>query len=265
MKCRGCILGRAILVTSGKGGTGKTTLTAGLSSCLAALGRKVVCVDADIGLRNLDLVLGLSDRVALDFCDVLSGAATLEQALYPHPQIKGLFLLAAPTETRAEQVDAALFAEMIGVLKQACDYCFVDSPAGLGAGFSLAAGACDQALIVSSLEQPSLRDAARAVDLMDKLGIAPIQLVINRVRPNLLGKRGAFNVDDAMDMVGLPLVGIVPEDAAVIAAANKGLPLVLFGRSGASHAFHSIAKRLEGQQVPLKLKKLKAVFRARIK
>ncbi len=256
-------MGKTFLVTSGKGGTGKTTLTAGLSSCLAALGRRVVCVDADIGLRNLDMVLGLSDRVALDFTDVLSGAASLEQALYPHPKVPGLFLLSAPIETKAEQIDATLFAEMIDVLRQASDYCFVDSPAGVGTGFSMAARACQHALLVSALELPSLRDGARTVELLEKMGIERAHLVLNRVRPGLVRLRGALNVDDAMDLVGLPLMGLVPEDATVIAAANKGVPLILCGKTDASTAFLNMAKRLEGMMVPLKSGRIKAAFHAK--
>ena len=252
-------LGKAILVTSGKGGTGKTTVTAGIAACLAALGRRVVCIDADVGLRNLDIVLGMSDLVALDFQDVLTGGAALREALYQHPQIPGLFLLAAPTDRQAGQVAPELFAEMVRALQKYSDYCLIDCAAGLGESFYLAAGACDHAILVGVLETPALRDAARTAGLLSSLNLKSVWLALNRIRPELIAVSDA-NVDDAMDLVGLPLLGLVPEDISVIDASNRGIPLILYGQTGASLSMLRMAKRLEGERVPLTEKSLKARY-----
>ena len=252
-------MGKAILITSGKGGTGKTTLTAGIAACLAALGRRVVCIDADVGLRNLDLVLGMPDLVALDFQDVLTGGAALREALYQHPQIPGLFLLAAPVERKAGEIAPELFAEMVRALQRHSDYCLIDCAAGLGESFSLAAGACDNAIVVGSLEPPALRDAARTAEMMERLNLKSTWLALNRMRTELVGADD-MNVDDAMDMVGLPLLGLVPEDVSVIDASNRGIPLILYGQTGASLAMLRMAKRLEGERVPLIEKHIKSRY-----
>ena len=253
-------MGKAILITSGKGGTGKTTVTAGIAACLAALGRRVVCIDADIGLRNMDLVLGMSDQVALDFQDVLTGGAALREALYQHPKIPGLFLLAAPTDISANHIPPGLFAEMVRALQKYSDYCMVDCAAGLGAGFSLAAAACDHAIVVGALEMPTLRDAASAAEKLERMNMKSSWLVLNRMRPEMIPD-GELNVDDAMDMVGLPLLGLVPEDIAVIDASNKGIPLILYGQTGSTLAMLHMAKRLEGEKIPFSEKSFKARYK----
>jgi septum site-determining protein MinD len=244
-------VGKRILVTSGKGGTGKTSVTAGIASCLAALGRRVVCVDADVGLRNMDLALGVADAAALDFGDVMAGHASLDEALSAPPGLPSLFLLAAPSEMQAEQMTSEAFARLTAELAERFDYCFVDSPAGLGAGFQMAAAGCDRALVVSLLEPAALRDAARAVEALEQAGVMGATLVINRVRPRMLREPGAANVDDAMDAVGLPLLGVVPEDVAVIHAGNQNVPVILYARKGAAQAYLDMARRLDGQRVPL--------------
>jgi len=252
-------LGKAILITSGKGGTGKTTVAAGLGASLAAYGKKVVCIDADVGLRNLDLMLGMADQTVLDFQDVLTGGAALREALYQHPRIPGLFLLAAPARSQAELISSELFAEMVKALQKFSDYCFVDCAAGLGESFSLAAGACDHAIVVSALEPPSLRDAARTAESLPEMEEA--WLVLNRLRPELI-REGAMNADDAMDMVGLPLLGLIPEDISVIDAGNCGLPLILYGQTAAARALLNMAKRLEGERPPLAERDIRARYRA---
>ena len=169
-------MGRSIVVASGKGGVGKTSIVAGVSSCLAKLGKKTVCVDADTGLRNLDLVLGLQEQALFDFADVLSGRTPLENALTPHPDIEGLFLLSAPIRTDGP-TDPAAFNKLIGVLKDNSDFVFVDSPAGLGSGFSLAAGACDEAIVVVTPNQLAVRDAARCAEFLTEHA----KIIVNRV------------------------------------------------------------------------------------
>ncbi|MCL2747074.1 MAG: septum site-determining protein MinD [Oscillospiraceae bacterium] len=254
-------MGKAILVTSGKGGTGKTTLTAGLAACLAAMGRRVVCIDADVGLRNLDLVLGMPDAAALDFHDVLTGGAVLREALYRHPQIPGLYLLSAPSERKAGQIVPELFSEMVKALQKHCDYCMVDCAAGLGESFALAAGACDHAIVVGNLEPAAIRDATRTAELLHNQNLKAVWLALNRVRPELVAY-GSANVDDAMDTVGLPLLGLVPEDISVIDAANKYMPIILYGQTDAALAMLRMAKRLEGERIPLPGKSIKSRYHA---
>ena len=238
----------AIVVTSGKGGTGKTSVTGGLASCLAALGHKVLCIDMDIGLRNLDLSLGMSDRALMDFTDVVEGRCSLSRAVVEHPVVKNLFLLTAPLTPRP--IGESAMQALIREAKESFDFILMDSPAGLGSGFRLAVCAADRALVVSTTDPSALRDAQRTVsELRSKLP-GRIHLVVNRVQPRLL-KKLQTTIDDAMDTAGLPLIGVVPEDQAVPLAAGKGQPLILFSKKGAAIAYLNITKRLLGQYVPV--------------
>ena len=175
----------AIVITSGKGGTGKTSITGGVASCLAALGHRVLCIDMDIGLRNLDLTLGLSDRALMDFTDVLCGRCTLERAAVPHPVIQGLFLLTAPVTLPEAPLSEAAMKELIHRAREGYDYILMDSPAGLGEGFRLACCAADRAVVVSTTDASALRDAQRTVSVL-RDRIPRIHLVVNRVQPRLL-------------------------------------------------------------------------------
>ena len=239
----------AIVVTSGKGGTGKTSLTGGVASCLAALGNRVLCIDMDVGLRNLDLSLGLSDRALMDFTDVLEGRCSLERAAVPHPVIADLCLLTAPVKPPVRAVDPEEMRALLRRARQDYDYILMDSPAGLGPGFHLAACGADRAIVVSTTDASALRDAQRTVSVL-RTTLPRIHLVVNRVQPKLM-RRLHTTIDDAMDTAGLPLLGIVPEDPQVMLAANSAQPLILFARKGAAVAYLNIAKRLTGQKVPL--------------
>ena len=239
----------AIVITSGKGGTGKTSLTAGLGSCLAALGKKVLCIDMDIGLRNLDLSLGLSDRALMDFTDVLCGRCPLEKAAVPHPVIQGLNLITAPVTLPSEFLSEHAMRDLIRQAKCQYDYILMDSPAGLGEGFRLACCGADRAIVVSTTDASALRDAQRTVTLL-RSAVPRIHLVVNRVQPKLL-RRLHTTIDDAMDAAGLPLLGIVPEDPQVMLCANREQPLILYANRGAATAYLNIAKRLLGQKTPL--------------
>lgn len=239
----------SIVITSGKGGTGKTSLTGGVASCLAALGHRVLCVDMDIGLRNLDLSLGLSDRAFMDFTDVLQGRCTLERAAVAHPAIGGLFLLTAPISLPDAPLSEEAMRALVHQAKERFDYVLMDSPAGLGEGFRLACCAADRAIVVCTSDASALRDAQRTVTLLRER-IGRIHLVVNRVQPKLL-RRLQTTIDDAMDTAGLPLLGVVPEDPAVMLCANRGQPLILEASRGAAIAYLNIAKRLLGQRVAL--------------
>ena len=243
-------MGAAIVVTSGKGGTGKTSLTGGVASCLAALRNRVLCIDADVGLRNLDITLGLTDRAVMDFYDVIKGRCTMEQAAVEHPGIKGLFLLTSPVTVRPSDISHDSMIKLVNEAKQKFDYCLIDSPAGTGAGFGLAACGADRAVVVSTADLSSLRDSRYTAMELESAGISVIHMVINRIRHKLI-KKSRLSLDDAMDLAGLPLLGVIPEDESVILSANKEVPLVLFSEKGAAAAMLNIARRLEGKRVPL--------------
>lgn len=238
----------AIVVTSGKGGTGKTSVTGGVASCLAALGNRVLCIDMDIGLRNLDLSLGMSDRALMDFTDVVEGRCGLSRAVVEHPVIHDLFLLTAPLNPRP--IGEAAMQSLIQEAKRSYDYILMDSPAGLGSGFRLAVCAADRGLVVSTTDPSALRDAQRTVSELRRTLPGHIHLVMNRVQPKLLRKLHT-TIDDAMDTAGLPLLGVIPEDQAVTLAAGRGQPLILYARKNAAIAYLNIAKRLTGQSVPV--------------
>ena len=237
------------MVTSGKGGTGKTTLTAGVSSCLAAIGRRVLCIDMDIGLRNLDISLGMTDRAVMDFSDVVEGRCSLARGCAAHPIIEGLHLLTAPMHLPTGRISPQQMALFMEQAKDSFDYVLVDSPAGIGTGFQLAMAGADRAVVVTTNDPSALRDAQRTVSELSK-HLPSIHLVMNRIQPKMM-KRLHTTIDDAMDTAGLPLLGVVPEDSQVSLALGNGQPLVLASRRGAAVACLNIAKRIDGQRIPL--------------
>ena len=236
-----------IAVTSGKGGTGKTSITGAVAGSLSLMGRRVLCIDMDIGLRNLDITLGLNDRALMDFSDVALGRCPLARAAVTHPELKNLSLLTAPMSLPAGLTPDKVQA-LLNTARGAYDYIFIDSPAGLGPGFRLAVCGADRALVVATNDASSLRDAQRAVSELE--GLRQVHLVMNRIQPKLLRKLRT-TIDDAMNAAGLPLIGVVPEDPQVILCSNQGVPLALRGHRGAAQACRNIARRLEGQQVPV--------------
>lgn len=242
-------MGVCIVITSGKGGTGKTTAVAALSSCLAALGKKTLCIDGDVGLKNLDLALGLAGLAAPSFLDLLSGEGGLEEVPLPHPEIPGLFFLTAPQSAAPEDIDPLAFSQLLRRAAALYDYVFVDAPAGIGAGFRLAAAGADEAIVVSNGDPSSLRDAQKTVLELEALGLQAVTLLANRISRRRL-KRALSTVDDIIDGVGARLIGLVPEDRDVPEALACCRPLVLYSSKGAAKAFLHTAKRLEGMEVP---------------
>lgn len=237
-----------IAVTSGKGGTGKTSLVGAVGSCLAALGHPTLCIDMDVGLRNLDLTLGLSDRALMDFSDVVQGRCPLERAVVEHPDIPGLFLLTAPFSL-SQGVSEQAMEDLLWQARERFDYILLDAPAGLGEGFRLAVCGCDRAIVVSTTDASALRDAQRTVTELSRR-LNSIHLVVNRVQPKLL-KKLHTTIDDTMDAAGLPLLGVVPEDDRVMLSANRGKPLILCANKGAALGYRNIALRLAGRRVPV--------------
>ncbi len=242
-------MSEVLVITSGKGGTGKTTLCAGVASCLAAMGQRVLAIDCDIGLSNLDIALGMTDCATISFLDVMMENHYLSDAP-EHPVIPGLQLLTAPTKTRAGLVDDIIFGRLIEEASETYDWVLLDAPAGIGFGFDLAISYATRAILVATADPGSLRDAQNTASLLVARGIDPIHLVINRVTRRLLGSIRS-NVDDMMDHVGLPLLGLIPEDQSVPVAAAHGSALVLRSRKGAAMACLHISRRLLGMEAPL--------------
>lgn len=242
-------MSEVLVITSGKGGTGKTTLCAGLATCLAAMGQKVLAIDCDIGLSNLDIALGMSDCATVSFLDVMMENNFLSDAP-EHPVISGLQLLTAPTKTRAGLVDDIIFGRLIEEAREIYDWVLLDAPAGIGFGFDLATAYANRAIIITTSDPGSLRDGQHTAGLLLEKNIAPVELVVNRVSRRLLGSIHS-NVDDMMDTVGLPLLGLLPEDQAVPVSAAHGDALVLRSRKGAAVACLHIARRLLGIESPL--------------
>jgi len=241
-------VGEVIVITSGKGGTGKTSLTAGLGAALARLGRRVLCIDCDVGLRNLDLSLGMSDAALMDFTDVLAGRSTLNRAAVAHPAQQRLYLLTAPLTLPDPFPDEEGFRGLLAQAREEYDLILLDCPAGLGPGFRLAVCGADRAIVVSQSDPACLRDAQRVVLQLAQL--KRVHLVVNRVRARLLRRLGT-TIDDAMDTAGLPLLGIVPEDTQVVLAAGSGRLLPEGGGRSASAAYRNIALRLIGRETPV--------------
>lgn len=242
-------MGEVISVISGKGGTGKTTVCAGVASCLAAEGNRVLCIDADIGLRNLDIALGMADQPIIAFTDVINGHYQLSDAA-EHEEIPGLFLFTAPIRENEELISFSNFEKMLQEVRKSFDYCLIDSPAGIGTGFRLATKFSDRSIVVSTPDPASMRDAERASELLLLDGKEDLHLVVNRITPKLFHQMD-LTVDDIMDGVGLPLLGIVPEDSEVILAAADGVALVLSATDGAAEACLRISRRLRGKATPL--------------
>ncbi len=240
-------MGTVITVTSGKGGTGKTSITGAVAASLSLMDRTVLCIDMDIGLRNLDISLGLNDRALMDFSDVALGRCPLARAVVPHPTLKGLSLLTSPMSLPASLTPEKIRA-LLDTARSMYDYILIDSPAGLGAGFRLAICGADRAVVVATNDASSLRDAQRTVSELEHM--RQVHLVMNRIQTKLL-RRLRATIDDAMDAAGLPLIGVVPEDPYVILCANLGQPLTDRGKRGAALACWNIARRLEGQRVPI--------------
>ena len=242
-------MGELIAVLSGKGGTGKTSVCAAVSTALARMGHTVLAIDCDMGLQNLDISLGLSDSGAVSFLDVCEGRYRLEQAA-KHYQFQTLSFLTAPLNRTAESVNADAFKEMVRAARREFDYIFLDAPAGIDAGFELAARFADRCVIVTGADPAAIRDAARAAQRLELMGKTDVKLVVNRVSRKLFSTM-SVTVDDVMDNAGLPLIGVVPEDQNVTLSASFGVPLIAYTNRGAARACEAIAKRLEGRHVPL--------------
>jgi septum site-determining protein MinD len=243
-------MGRVIVVTSGKGGTGKTTTVAALSSCLAALGHRTLAVDCDAGLRNLDVSLGMSEFIVADISDVTEGRLGLEDAVREHPDIPNLFFISAPARLSPTQLLPEGAVRMFRDAAERFEYVLADSPAGLGAGFRLAACAADGAIVVTPGDKASIRGAGRTVETLLAMGISDVRLLINRLDGRSARKLG-ITADDVIDLTGARLIGIIRESEGVTMAAADETPLILHSRGGAARDFLDTARRVRGEDVPI--------------
>ena len=241
-------LGRAIVVTSGKGGVGKTTTTANLGTALAARGARVALVDADVGLRNLDIVLGLESRVKHHVLDVLEEKVTLDEALVADKHSETLFLLAAAQSREKDEVDTEKMRAMIQSLRERFDYVLIDCPAGIETGFKNAVVGADEAIVVCTPEVSAVRDVDRVVGLLGNR-FKP-QLIINRLRPALVKKGKMLSVEDVNGILHLPLLGVIADEPEIIVTTNKGEPIALRHDGATANAYHAIAARVAGDDVP---------------
>lgn len=245
-------MGELTAVLSGKGGTGKTSVCAGVATALAELGESVLCIDCDVGLRNLDISLGMSHCASLSFQDICSGDYSFDR-IQAHPLFPKLFFLTAPVNATADEVDPDAFAAMLQQARERYRYVFLDAPAGIDAGFRLAARCADRIVLVTGADPAAVRDAARAGDLLEQMGKRNARIVVNRVAKKMVATM-SVTVDDVMDDTGLPLLGVVPEDPNVTLSAAFGCPLLKMTRRGAAKACRSIAKRIQGLPEPLSIR-----------
>ncbi len=244
-------MGELIAVLSGKGGTGKTSVCAGVASALALMGEKVLCIDCDIGLRNLDIALGIPEVGSLSFEEVCRGEYGLDMAA-AHPVYMGLHFLTAPINCRAEDIDQAAFLALLEQARKRFSYVLLDAPAGIEDGFQLAARYADRILLVTGADPASVRDAARAAEVLERMGKKNIRLIVNRISKKMAAAMD-ITVDDIMDRSGLPLLGVVPEDRNVVLAAAFKQPLLGYSSTGAAAACRRIAKRIQGFKSPIQI------------
>jgi len=244
-------MGEAIVITSGKGGVGKTTTTANLGTALALMGQKVVLVDTDIGLRNLDVVLGLENRIVYDLVDVVQGNCRLKQALIKDKRLEGLYLLPAAQTKDKTAVSPEQMRNLVGELKKEFDYILIDCPAGIEQGFKNAVAGADRGIVVTTPEVSAVRDADRIIGLLEAEGINNPRLIINRIRPKMVRTGDMMGIEDIIEILAIDLIGVIPDDETIIVTTNKGEPAVYDQNSRAGQAYRNIARRIMGEEVPL--------------
>jgi septum site-determining protein MinD len=244
-------MGEVIVVTSGKGGVGKTTTTANLGSALALTGKKVALVDTDIGLRNLDVVMGLENRIVYDICDVVEGKCKLRQALIKDKRFNELFLLPAAQTRDKSAVNEEQMIELTNKLREEFDFILIDCPAGIEQGFKNAIAGADRALVVTTAEISAIRDADRIIGLLATSQIKNPELIINRIRPNMIKRGEMMDVEDIVELLSIDLIGVIPDDEYIITQTNKGEPAVSNKKSPSGRGYMEIAQRLLGENIEI--------------
>jgi len=244
-------MGKVIVITSGKGGVGKTTSTANIGTALALLGKKVVMIDTDIGLRNLDVVLGLENRIVYDIVDVVRENCKLKQALIKDKRLEGMFLLPAAQTKDKTAVSEEQMKKLCQELKEDFDFVLVDCPAGIEHGFKNAIAGADEAIVVTTPEISAVRDADRIIGLLEAAELRNPRLIINRIRQKMVKAGDMMNIEDMLEILAIDLLGIVPDDDNIVISTNKGEPTVFNDKSYAGQAYRNIARRINGEEVPL--------------
>ncbi|QHE53133.1 septum site-determining protein MinD [Pontibacillus sp. HMF3514] len=244
-------MGESIVITSGKGGVGKTTTTANLGTALALMGKKVCLIDTDIGLRNLDVVMGLENRIIFDIVDVIQERCRLNQALIKDKRFDDLSLLPAAQTSDKSDLNPEGMVKIINELKQDYDYILIDCPAGIEQGYKNAVAGADKAIVVTTPEKSSVRDADRIIGLLEQEDIEPPRLIVNRIRRHMVQKGDMFDVDEIVTVLSIDLLGIVADDDDVIKASNSGEPIAFQPNTRASISYRNIARRILGESVPL--------------
>lgn len=244
-------MSEVIVITSGKGGVGKTTTTANIGTGLALLNKKVVVVDADIGLRNLDVVMGLENRIVYDLVDIVEENCKIKQGMIKDKKHEGLYLIPAAQTKDKTAVSPEQMKILTDELKTMFDYVLIDCPAGIEQGFKNAIAGADRALVVTTPEVSAVRDADRIIGLLDSAGISEHKLVINRIRPDMVKRGDMMDVEDILDILAVDLIGVVPDDEAIVISTNKGEPIVADQGALAGRAYKNITRRITGEEVPL--------------
>lgn len=244
-------MGEVFVVTSGKGGVGKTTTTANIGAGLASAGKKVVLVDADIGLRNLDVVLGLENRIVYDIVDVTSGNCRLRQALIKDKRLDGLHLLPAAQTKDKTAVSPDQMRTLCLDLKKEFEYVVIDCPAGIEQGFRNAIAGADKAIVVTTPEVSAVRDADRIIGLLEAAELRDPKLIINRIRPKMVRQGDMMSIEDIIDILAVDLLGVIPEDEMIVITTNRGEPVVLDQNSRSGQAYRNINRRILGEDVPM--------------
>ena len=239
-----------IVITSGKGGVGKTTTSANVGTGLAILGKKVVLIDTDIGLRNLDVVMGLENRIVYNLVDVVEGNCRMKQALIKDKRYPNLFLLPSAQTRDKTSVNPGQMVKLVDDLREELDYVLLDCPAGIEQGFQNAIAGADRALVVTTPEVSAIRDADRIIGLLEASGMKTIDLVVNRIRMDMVRRGDMMSLDDVMDILAIDIIGAVPDDEDIVISTNQGEPLVGIG-TPAGQAYMDICKRITGETVPL--------------
>ena len=242
-------MGEVIVITSGKGGVGKTTTTANLGSSLAEAGKKVVLVDTDIGLRNLDVVMGLENRIVYDIVDVIEEKCKLRQALIKDKRFEELFLLPAAQTRDKTAINEDQMKDLTKKLKEEFDYILIDCPAGIEQGFKNAIAGADRAIVVTTAEISAIRDADRIIGLLESSEIKNPELIVNRLRPNMVKKGEMMEVEDIVDLLSVDLIGVVPDDEYIITQTNKGEPVIKNKKAPSGKAYIEIARRILGENI----------------
>jgi len=243
-------MGEVIVITSGKGGVGKTTTTANLGTGLAILGKKVVLVDTDIGLRNLDVVMGLENRIVYDLIDVVEGRCRLKQTLIKDKRLENLYLLPANQTRDKTAVSRQQMIDLTSQLREEFEFVLIDCPAGIEMGFKNAIAGAEKALVVTTPEVAAVRDADRIVGLLEAAEMEVPRLIINRLRPDMVRRGDMMDIEDMLEILAIDLIGVVPEDQYIVVSTNRGEPAVLDKHSRAGQAYRNISQRLAGEEIP---------------